>query len=121
MRLFQPLGIEAEFLGHLDKFLRGFRVLDGAGQTFGSDGLVAVVIGLGHGSTFLDRYYLRKKGSMTVIKMMAGKAGSVLAAKLAVARNTRSNSILSRRQSWKVRPLFVPREQKESRSAAPHR
>jgi hypothetical protein len=83
MRLFQPLGIEAEFLGHLDKFLRGFRVLDGAGQTLGSDGLVAVVIGLGHGSTFLDRYKPRKKGSMTVMKMMAGKVGFVLAAKLA--------------------------------------
>ena len=78
MRFFQPLGIEAEFLGHLDKFLRGFRVFDGSGQTLGSDGLVAVVIGLGHGSTFLDRYTLRKKGSITVMKMMAGQAGSSL-------------------------------------------
>ena len=29
VRLFQPLGIEPEFLGHLDELLRGFRILDG--------------------------------------------------------------------------------------------
>lgn len=52
MRLFQPLGIEAEFLGHLEKLLRGFGVVDGTGQAFGPVGLVAVVIGLGHGITF---------------------------------------------------------------------
>ena len=53
--LFQPLGIEAEFLGHLDKLLRGLGILDGTGQSLGSDGLVAIVICLGHVSTFLDR------------------------------------------------------------------
>jgi hypothetical protein len=63
MRLFQPLGIEAEFLGHLDQLLRGFWILDGFGELPGSVGLIAVVVGLGHRSTFLDRYGLRQKGS----------------------------------------------------------
>src|SRR5215208_99208 len=63
MRLFQPFGIEAEFLGHLDQLLRGFRILDGFGELPGSVGLIAVVIGLGHRSTFLDKYGLRQKGS----------------------------------------------------------
>ena len=59
----QPLGIEAEFLGHLDQLLRGFRILDGFGELPGSVGLIAVVVGLGHRSTFLDKYGLRQKGS----------------------------------------------------------
>jgi len=42
--LFQPFGIKPEFLGHLDKLLRGLGILDGVGQTLGSDRLVAVVI-----------------------------------------------------------------------------
>jgi hypothetical protein len=63
MRLFQPLGIEAEFLGHLDQLLRGFRILDGFGELPGSIGLIAVVIGLGHRSTSLDKCGLRQKGS----------------------------------------------------------
>lgn len=54
VHLFQPLGIEAEFLGHLDQLLRGFRILDGFGELPGSVGLVSVVVGLGHRSTFLD-------------------------------------------------------------------
>jgi hypothetical protein len=40
MHLLQPLGIETEFLGHLDQLLRGFRILDGFGQPPGSVGLV---------------------------------------------------------------------------------
>jgi len=63
VHLFQPLGIEAEFLGHLDQLLRGFRILDGFGELPGSVGLIAVVVGLGHRSTFLDKYGLRQKGS----------------------------------------------------------
>lgn len=73
MRLFQPLGIEAEFLGHLDQLLRGFRILDGFGELPGSVGLIAVVIGLGHRSTFLDKYGLRQKGSRSGTRLeMAG-------------------------------------------------
>jgi hypothetical protein len=63
VHLFQPLGIEAEFLGHLDQLLRGFRILDGFGELPGSVGLIAVVVGLGHRSTFLDKYGLRQIGS----------------------------------------------------------
>ena len=51
--LFQPLGIETEFLGHLDQFLRGIRILDGFGELPGSVGLFSVMVGLGHRSTFL--------------------------------------------------------------------
>jgi hypothetical protein len=64
VRLFEPLGVEAELLGHLDQLLRRFRVLDGLRQLSGSVGLISVVIGLGHGSTFLDMYGSRQKGSM---------------------------------------------------------
>src|ERR1700675_3317800 len=55
VRLFQTLGVEAEFLGHLDQLLGSFGILDGFGQAFGPVGLVSVVISLGHGSTF-QRY-----------------------------------------------------------------
>jgi hypothetical protein len=40
---------------------------------FGSDGLVAVVVGLGHVSTFSDKYERRKKGSITTMGA-AGRA-----------------------------------------------
>jgi len=63
--LLQPLGVKPEFLGHLDQLLRGLRIPDGMGQTLGSVGLVAVVIGLGHVSTFSDEYEWRAKGSIT--------------------------------------------------------
>jgi hypothetical protein len=63
MRLFQTFGVEAEFLGHLDQLLRGFRILHGFGELPGSVGLVSIVVGLGHRSTFLDEYRLRQKGS----------------------------------------------------------
>lgn len=63
MRLFQPFGVEAEFLGHLDQLLRRFRILDGCGELPGSGGLISIVVGLGHRSTFLDKYELRQKGS----------------------------------------------------------
>jgi hypothetical protein len=52
MCLFEPFGVEAEFLGHLDQLLRGFRILDGFGELPGSVGLVSIVVGLGHRSTF---------------------------------------------------------------------
>jgi hypothetical protein len=52
VRLFQTLGIEAEFLGHLGQLLGSFGIPDGLRQAFGSVGLVSVVIGLGHDSTF---------------------------------------------------------------------
>jgi len=64
MRLFQPFGVEAEFLGHLDQLLRRFRILDGFGELPGAVGLVSIVVGLGHRSTFLDEYGLRQKGSI---------------------------------------------------------
>ncbi len=63
MCLFEPFGVEAEFFGHLDQLPRGFRILDGFGKLPGSVGLIAVMIGLGHRSTFLDKYGLRQKGS----------------------------------------------------------
>ena len=74
MRLFQPFGVETEFLGHLDQFLRGFRILDGFGEPPGSVGLISIVVGLGHRSTFLDKYGLRKKGSTSGTRPdMAGR------------------------------------------------
>jgi hypothetical protein len=54
MRLFQPLGVEAKFFGHLDQLFRSFGISYGLGQPPGSDGLLAIVVGLSHGSTFLD-------------------------------------------------------------------
>ena len=66
--LVQPLGIKAEFLGHLDEFLRGLGILDGAGQSLSPDGLVAIVICLGHVSTFLDRSKTSQKGSITTLR-----------------------------------------------------
>ena len=63
MRRFQPFGVKAEFLGHLDQLLRGFRILDGFGEAAGSLGLISIMVGLGHRSTFLDKYGLRQKGS----------------------------------------------------------
>jgi hypothetical protein len=69
VHLFQPLGIEAEFLGHLDQLFRGFRILDGFGQPPGSVGLVSVVVGLGHGGTFLDEYGWRQKGSTVGLRV----------------------------------------------------
>ncbi len=77
MRLFQPFGIEAEFLGHLDQLLRGFRILDGFGEPPGSVGLISIVVGLGHRSTFLDKYGLRQKGSTSCTRLdMAGRGQS---------------------------------------------
>ena len=75
MRLFQPFGVEAEFLGHLDQLLRGFRILDGFGEPSGSVGLVSIVVGLGHRSTFLDKYGLRQKGSTFDIRRAIGRGG----------------------------------------------
>src|SRR4029450_10581910 len=63
VHLFQTFGVETEFLGHLDQLLRGFRILDGFGELPGSVGLVSIVVGLGHRSTFLDKCGLRQKGS----------------------------------------------------------
>ena len=81
MALFEPLGVKPEFLGHLDKLLGSFRVLDGTRQSFGSEGLVAIVIGLGHVSTFLDRCKLRQKGSITVMRTVAGPARLIRSAR----------------------------------------
>jgi hypothetical protein len=73
VHLFQPFGVEAEFLGHLDQLLRGFRILDRFGELPGSVGLVSVVVGLGHRSTFSDKYGLRQKGSTSCMRAdMAG-------------------------------------------------
>ena len=66
MYLLQPLGIDAEFLGHLHQLLGGFRILDSLGQAPGSIGLIAVMIGLSHRSTSPGEYGLRKKGSTSV-------------------------------------------------------
>ena len=57
MRLFQPFGVEAKFLSHLDQFLRGFRIVHRLGEPAGSIGLLSIMVGLGHGSTFLDEYW----------------------------------------------------------------
>ena len=72
---FEPFGVEAEFLGHLDQLLRSLRILDRFGQLPRSDGLVPVMIGLGHGSTFLDKYGLRQKGS--IAPLVTGKSARV--------------------------------------------
>jgi hypothetical protein len=56
VRLFQPLGVEAKLFSHLNQLLRGFRILDGLGELAGSVGLLSIVVGLGHRSTFLDEY-----------------------------------------------------------------
>jgi hypothetical protein len=63
VRLFQPLGVEAKLFSHLAQLLRGFRILDGLGELAGSVGLLSIVVGLGHRSTFLDEYGWRQKGS----------------------------------------------------------
>jgi|EndMetStandDraft_6_1072998.scaffolds.fasta_scaffold171686_2 hypothetical protein len=57
MRLFQPFGVEAKFLSHLDQFLRGFGIVHCLGEPAGSIGLLSIMVGLGHGSTFLDEYW----------------------------------------------------------------
>jgi hypothetical protein len=43
--------------------------------------LVAIVIGLGHVSTFLDRCKLRQKGSITVMRTVAGPARLIRSAR----------------------------------------
>ncbi len=52
VRLFQAFGVETELLGHLDKLLGSLGIPNGLRQTPGSVGLVSIVVGLGHGSTF---------------------------------------------------------------------
>jgi hypothetical protein len=115
MRLFQPFGVETEFLGHLDQFLRGFRILDGFGEPPGSVGLISIVVGLGHRSTFLDKYGLRQKGSTS------GMAGRGTASPRGIGRmredEEASNGILTRQRCRKTRPQFVLQEQKESGAA----
>src|SRR5215218_6348971 len=100
--LLQPLGVKPEFLGHLDQLLRGLRIPDGMGQTLGSVGLVAVVIGLGHVSTFSDEYEWRAKGSI-MTRGAADRAGTSritavrkgrLGGAIAAARLCESNPIL---------------------------
>jgi hypothetical protein len=127
--LFQPFGIKAEFFGHLDELLRGLRILDGAGQSLGSDGLVAIVICLGHVGTFLDRYKLRQKGSITTMRTpIGGLRGQIrrAAAGAATSRRTdrspsrgacESNAILSAGGTKKSAPCSFSGEQKESRFA----
>ena len=67
--LFQALGVEAEFLGHLDQLLGSFGILDGLRQAFGPVGLVSVMIGLGHGSTF------QRISTGSLRKVRTGRAG----------------------------------------------
>ncbi|WP_157088141.1 hypothetical protein [Bradyrhizobium jicamae] len=93
MRLLQPLGVKAKFLGHLNQLLRGFWILHGFGEPPGPGGLLSVVVGLGHRSTFLDECGWRQKGSTVGIV---------------------GNGILRRQSCRKMHPLFVPEEQKES-------
>ena len=78
MRLFEPFGVEPKFLGHLGELLRGFGIVDGLGQSLGSVGLVAVVVGLGHGSTFEDESGPGRKGSISQneIPARSGRAGT---------------------------------------------
>jgi hypothetical protein len=120
----QPFGVEAKLFGHLEQLLRSLRILDGFSEPFGAVGLVSVVIGLGHGSTFLDRYKSQQKGSITK-KRKTGKGQCLGRAALrpAVARfygevGRGSNSILSGQRGEKTCPLFVLSEQKESQASA---
>jgi hypothetical protein len=120
MRLFQPFGVEAEFLGHLDQLLRGFRILDGFGEPPGSVGLISIVVGLGHRSTFLDKYGLRQKGSTSGTRPdMAGRetANPRGIGRMGERTKQRGNGILTRQRCRKTRPLFVLQEQKESGAA----
>jgi hypothetical protein len=55
MRPFQTFGVKAEFLGHFVELPGSLGIPDGFRQALGAVGLVAVVIGLGHDSTF-QRY-----------------------------------------------------------------
>lgn len=97
VHLFQPLGIEAKFLGHLDQLLRGLRIPDGLGESPRSVGLIAIVVGLSHRSTFSDKYGLRQKGSRSGARRRMG--GST---------KWRGNRILTEQRCRKTRPLFVP-------------
>ena len=128
--LFQPLGIEPEFLGHLVELLRGLGVLDGTGQSLGSDRLVAIVICLGHVSTFLDRYKKPQKGSITTMRTpIGGSRGRIRRVSAGAAAGRRidrsasrcareSNAILSGGGAKKLDPCSFSGEQKESRFAA---
>jgi hypothetical protein len=110
VHLFQPFGVEAEFLGHLDQLLRGFRILDRFGELPGSVGLVLVMVGLGHRSTFSDKYGLRQKGSTSGTRPdMAGSGTGKSARDRSDGERTkrRGNGILTRQRCRKTRPLFV--------------
>jgi hypothetical protein len=63
-RLFEPFGVQPEFLGHLGQLLGSFRIIDGTGQSLGSVGLFSVVVGLGHGGTFSGKSGPGRKGSI---------------------------------------------------------
>ena len=117
MGLFEPFGVEAEFLGHLDQLLRSLRILDRFGEPPRSDGLVPVMIGLSHGNTFLDTYGLRQKGSMRGWSPANPREVGRLILHDAVGAGGASNGILRRRRCRKTHPLFVPGEQKESCAA----
>jgi hypothetical protein len=73
------------------------------------------VVGLGHRSTFLDKYGLRQKGSTS------GMAGRGTASPRGIGRmredEEASNGILTRQRCRKTRPQFVLQEQKESGAA----
>jgi hypothetical protein len=64
------------------------------------------VVGLGHGSTFLDMYGSRQKGSKPDCRLAIGRIDR--------GRKRRGNNILIGRPGAKTCPLFVPGEQKES-------
>jgi len=76
------------------------------------------MIGLGHGSTFLDKYGLRRKGS--IAPLVTGKSARDRPVDNCMTRSGAggaSNGILRRRRCRKTHPLFVPQEQKESCAA----
>jgi hypothetical protein len=87
MHLLQPLGVKAKFFGHLDQLFRSFGISYSFGKKPGSVGLLAIVVGLSHGSTFLDEYECRQKGSTTV---------------------RQDNGILREASRRNTYPLFVP-------------
>jgi hypothetical protein len=76
------------------------------------------VVGLGHRSTFLDKYGLRQKGSTSSTRLdMAGRGTAPRGIGRMREDEAASNGILTRQRCRKTRPLFVLQEQKESGAA----
>jgi hypothetical protein len=77
------------------------------------------VVGLGHRSTFLDKYGLRQKGSTSGTRLDMAELGPVIPGGMGEKKG--GNGILTRQGCRKTRPLFVLQEQKESGAARSNR